>query len=646
MDRLPQPPRNLSPAQQLDELVEALTQFHGENLQVSLALQPARARALAEPAFRHATEARELLGKINRGQRREAEARRIPGFVFQMKVGAAYNLVCTMPKDPPVAEHAILVGMLDHPDTDRLVRQMADDGVKHGDRVSQELVAYQTVFAEAIRRYGTSSGVEQPGAHDCLKMAIHSLAVALNLKHAAALRRMSLSATALIAHGSSEEEMNLVIAPFSRLDREEGQRLQTLLDLHQDARVPLREAEQQELADRADLLHGQIEGVLLAGCRLQGDESNPRSAMLWPALLRFADSGRLALSALEEIRNLPRLPADLAERFHDQTLEKVPTRRPEVLAEKTEAAQRMAASRDAARAAAQPAAGQRQQASSSRAKGKKAQAARRGSNRAAAPVPASTTAELPVTLELAHERLRSFPKPIGPAEDAPLDLVAIGERLRRDTALLRALDRPDTDPLMVGRQMRQAVANWFGSPARWSACREQVAKDSSAPEGEQAALLNEIDQRIAQLEKLHARIETHELDRIKNVRTPKSAHIEHLLEAKQVASVSAIRLLPSGPDPKRSTVFEARIQPSPRSDGTDPPAIYLHLHTHEPVEAGKCRSLQPKAFAASHLKSQEQHGYGRNWEELQRAMGSGIQVHRGQTSEKLLKDLLGLTPAG
>jgi len=189
------------------------------------------------------------------------------------------------------------------------------------------------------------------------------------------------------------------------------------------------------------------------------------------------------------------------------------------------------------------------------------------------------------------------------------------------------------------------VESWFGAVPRWRAFHTQVVRDASIPKEQQTALLNSIEQRIAKIDTLLACIDTEELDRIKGFRIPTSAHVERLLVAKQVTSVSEVRLLPSGPDPERSTVFEVGIQPAPRSDGSEVPAIYLHLHTNEPITAKQCRLLPPKAFAASHLKSEEQRGYGKNWEDVQRQMGLDGAVYRGKTSDQLLKNLLRLTPS-
>lgn len=636
----PQASRNVSPAERLDELVKALSAYHRDDQQVSLIRQPALSRALAEPAFEQANEARGLLEKINGAQRREAEARRIPGFVLQMEIGAAYRLACTLPKVASTVEAATVASLAHDLDIPAWLR-MIDDGIERLDRVSQEASSYQAVFKAAIRQYGTMSGIERPGAVDALNMAISGMAEALHQQHSAALGRTMLSALSISDRGGRDEELELVLAPFRAFSEENVSRVETLFDHHEDMRVPLRESEQREMSAHVDVLRGRIESVLLTGCKLAGEDTHPRTAALWPELLRFADSGRQMLSALENIRDLPRLPDAVAEQFHGVTRLNRPTRRPDVQAEKKEAAAQAAESRNTGRLSV----GKESQASSSRAKSKKTRGSRRASTHSQSRPPVNAVPELSPTLELAQERLSEFQRPIIPAEGMPLDLVATGQRLQRDTALLRQIDNPNTDPTSVAKHMRASVEGWFGGLHRWRTTRAQVARDASGSGHESTALLAELDQRIASIETLLAQVDALELDRIKKFRAPKSEHVERLLSAKHVASVSKLRLLPSGPDPERSTVFEASIQPSPHSDGTVPPAIYLHLHTHEAMTTRECRALPPKAFAASHLKSAEQRAYGKNWEDLERSMGRDADVHRGATSDKLLKDVLRLMPA-
>jgi len=238
--------------------------------------------------------------------------------------------------------------------------------------------------------------------------------------------------------------------------------------------------------------------------------------------------------------------------------------------------------------------------------------------------------------ELAHERLRQFPPPVAAAAGA-LDLVGLGARLKRDTSVLRMFnDR--TDPLVVGTEMRRLVRSWFGEPASWQRMRRQVDGEASNPAA-RAALLAEIDQRLAGIDKLMEQIDTQELDQVKTHARPQEAHIELLRTAGQLASVSPLRLLASGDDadPAHGTVFEAAIQPAETSTGERPAPIYLHLHTHTSTTLEACRKLPLGQLAAAHFKSDAQRGHGAKWEQLYGAIG---QIHRGRLeTPALLKDL-------
>jgi hypothetical protein len=241
-----------------------------------------------------------------------------------------------------------------------------------------------------------------------------------------------------------------------------------------------------------------------------------------------------------------------------------------------------------------------------------------------------------VVHELALERLRQFPAPVI-EQDGALDLVAMGARLKRDTSVLRMFN-DQTDPLVAGAAMRNAVRSWFGEPAAWERTRQQVAGAASDP-AVQPALLARIDQRLADIDQLMERIAAQELDQVKAHARPEETHIQVLRAAGQLASVSPLRLLPSAndTDPARGTAFEAAIQPARTSNGELPAPIYLHIHTHAPTTVEACRKLPLAQLAAAHFKSDTQRGHGATWERLHGAMG---QIHRGRLRRPaLLKDL-------
>jgi hypothetical protein len=195
-----------------------------------------------------------------------------------------------------------------------------------------------------------------------------------------------------------------------------------------------------------------------------------------------------------------------------------------------------------------------------------------------------------------------------------------------------------TDPLVAGAAMRNAVRSWFGEPAAWERTRRQVAAEASDPAA-RSGLLARLDQRLADIGRLMEGIAAQELDQVKTYARPEEAHVELLRAAGHLPSVSPLRLLPSGPDtdPARGTAFEAAIQPAPTSSGELPAAIYLHLHTHTPTTVEACRKLPLAQLAAAHFKSEAQRGHGATWERLHGALG---QIHRGRLqTPALLKDL-------
>jgi hypothetical protein len=623
------PSRRESPAEHLARLKASLQAYYADDQACGPGRRPEETRALAEPAFRDAGEAMALLEGLKGPLRAKAIAERLPGFVYQMRVSAAYQLACALPQGEALVR-AISAGAQGGL-TDQLMQPLLLKGIEHADQKHAQASLFLPVLKAAVERYGTAKGIEEPGALPCMYQAVNGLAEALHGQAHAAELRMTFTMLHLGSLEGSTEEFEFALAPFRQFTQERLAQLQNIRDLHEDVRVPLRAEERSWLVAHLDALRGDAEAACLAGCRMAAQALGGEASAVADALLQFADSFRMMMMSLEQLRDLPRLPAEVAARMPGSTRDGVSTERPEVLAAQCEAAAQSGAGARARGVAAQAAPSVRTTSSSSRTrKGQRKQAPARALTCAATP------AERPVVHELARDRLHRFPPP--PAMPAGrLDLVALGNKLKRDSCVLQMYN-DKTDPLVVGQAMRDAVRSWFGEPAAWQRMRGQVDAESSGTAADEV-LLERIDQRLAGIGEFMDRIDAHELDRVKTHARPEESHVELLRSAGHISSVSPLRLLPSATDPDqtRGTVFEAAIQPAETSGGKSPAPIFLHLHTHAPVTTEACRRLPLSQLAAAHFKSEAQRGHGATWERLHDAMG---QIHRGRLqTAALLKEL-------
>jgi hypothetical protein len=619
--------RSEPPAEQLERLKTALVAYYEEDQAAPPGRTAESARVLAEPAFRQAEELLQLLDGLKGPLKAKAVADRVPGFAYQMRVSAAYQLACALPKNQALVsgiEQGMRLGL-----PLELLGPLLLEGIALADHKAAEAQRCLPPLRAAVEKYGTAKGAEEPGALTCLQQAVTGLAEALHGQLRAAEMRMTFTMLHLAGLGAADGEFAVAIAPFKQFTEERLADLGRICDLHEDARVPLRAEERQWLAAHIEALRGDAEAACLAGCRLAANAVEGEESAVAELLLEFADSFRTMLSSLEEMRDLPRLPAEVAERIAGETRHEVPTVRPDVVAEQREA-EREAKAEVQARKEAAP--GPKSASSSRTKKGQRKHAPPKA---AAAP---SAAAAKPISHELAQERLRTFPRAAVPPPGAPLDLVALGTSIRRDTSVLRLLNER-TDPIVVADALRSAVRRWFGEPHAWERTRRQVASDASDPAA-RAALLAEIDQRRQAIDALMARIATQELDQVKGHARPEESHVQLLYAAGELEVRPGLRVLPSegDPDAAHGKVFELALQPKPTSGGELPPPIYLHLHTDKPVTAEACRKLPLSQLSAAHFKSAAQSGHGATWERLNNALG---QVHRGHVkSPALLKDLL------
>lgn len=123
---------------------------------------------------------------------------------------------------------------------------------------------------------------------------------------------------------------------------------------------------------------------------------------------------------------------------------------------------------------------------------------------------------------------------------------------------------------------------------------------------------------------------------------PSQKYLERLQAAEELAPLESPRALKGEP----GTLFELKLQPTPLRNGTVNP-MWVHIHTKRPVYAWQLTTLDDAEFAACHVKSNEQRGYNRLWQNARAAMGhEDVVIHRGKLTPAFCKSLLGSAFSG
>lgn len=136
---------------------------------------------------------------------------------------------------------------------------------------------------------------------------------------------------------------------------------------------------------------------------------------------------------------------------------------------------------------------------------------------------------------------------------------------------------------------------------------------------------------------LHENLDGAQTDHLKIYRFPTQAHIETLLGQGQLAK-GELQALKGEP----GNLFELKLQPSALRNGKLPRPVWLHVHTREPVHAHQLATLDKAAFGATHLKSDEERGRNREWQDAQaRAGHDNAMIYRGKITHELCRQLLG-----
>ncbi|WP_139859388.1 hypothetical protein [Bradyrhizobium ivorense] len=148
------------------------------------------------------------------------------------------------------------------------------------------------------------------------------------------------------------------------------------------------------------------------------------------------------------------------------------------------------------------------------------------------------------------------------------------------------------------------------------------------------AMLSEVQ---GQANALKARKAMIKMDCMKTYAFPSQQYIERLQAAEEVAPLEPPRALKGEP----GRLFEIKLQPKALGNGAMPSPMWVHIHTKRPVYAWQLATLDDAEFAASHVKSNEQRGYNRLWQNARAAMGhEDVVIHRGKLTPAFCKSLL------
>ncbi|WP_441338656.1 hypothetical protein [Mesorhizobium onobrychidis] len=127
------------------------------------------------------------------------------------------------------------------------------------------------------------------------------------------------------------------------------------------------------------------------------------------------------------------------------------------------------------------------------------------------------------------------------------------------------------------------------------------------------------------------------IDCMKRYSFPSQNYLEHLRTAGELTALGQPRALPGDP----SNLFEIRLQPKALRNRTMPSPMWVHIHTTRPVYAQQLATLDTTEFAACHVKSNEQRGHNRQWQDARAREGyDNVVIHRGKLTPAFCKSLL------
>ncbi|GLR45669.1 hypothetical protein GCM10007880_61870 [Mesorhizobium amorphae] len=126
------------------------------------------------------------------------------------------------------------------------------------------------------------------------------------------------------------------------------------------------------------------------------------------------------------------------------------------------------------------------------------------------------------------------------------------------------------------------------------------------------------------------------IDCMKTYPFPLQNYLEQLREAKELSPPDLPRALKGEP----GALFEIRLQPKALRNGAMPKPMWVHIHTKRSIHAWQLPTLDDADFAACHVKSNEQRGNNREWQDRRAALGQeNVMIHRGKLTPAFCKSL-------
>ncbi|WP_050385304.1 hypothetical protein [Bradyrhizobium pachyrhizi] len=181
-------------------------------------------------------------------------------------------------------------------------------------------------------------------------------------------------------------------------------------------------------------------------------------------------------------------------------------------------------------------------------------------------------------------------------------------------ACVAALEEPRRRGLFTPAQLPEV----HGKIVRLKAILSEVQGQANALKGQRAAI---------------------KMNCMKTYAFPSQNYLEQMQAAEElVAPLEPPRALKGEP----GTLFEVKLQPKGLGNRAMPSPMWVHIHTKRPVHAWQLPTLDDAEFAACHVKSNEQRGYNRLWQNARAAMGhEDVVIHRGKLTPAFCKSLLG-----
>ncbi|WP_244602878.1 hypothetical protein [Mesorhizobium delmotii] len=150
-------------------------------------------------------------------------------------------------------------------------------------------------------------------------------------------------------------------------------------------------------------------------------------------------------------------------------------------------------------------------------------------------------------------------------------------------------------------------------------------------------LNNMLSQAQGQAKFLNEQKTTITTDCMKTYPFPSQNYLEHLRAAGELKPPGPPCALKGEP----GNLFEIGLQHEALSNRATPKPMWVHIHTKRPVYARQLAMLDTAEFAACHVKSHQQRGFNRQWQDARAAIGhENIAIHRGKLTPAFCKSLL------